>query len=97
MLQTLTQNPPSPDIVRLGPGACLSLWAAGIGPVRIDVLAVEVAGRRLSPSYLSDPDANGVRRVNTMNPLDLAAGETDLFLLAGERRSIGRRLNLLNP
>ena len=85
------------DLVRLGPGACLSLWAAGIGPVRIDVLAVEVAGRRLSPSYLSNPDANGVRQVNIMIPLDLAAGETDLFLVADERRSVGRRLNLLNP
>ncbi len=97
MLQTLTGNPPSPDLVRLGPGAYLSLWAAGIGPVRIDVLAVEVAGRRLSPSYLSNPDANGVRQVNIMIPLDLAAGETDLFLAADERRSMGRRLNLLNP
>ena len=85
------------DVVRLGNSACVSLWAKGIGAIRIDLLGIELAGRRLSANYVSHPNELGIRQVNVMIPNDLSAGNVDLFLVAGERRSACHRVNLLNP
>lgn len=84
-------------LVRLGPNACLSIWARGVNPEWIDQILVELQGLLLPPSYISRPDPEGLSQLNFMIPAGMPAGTFPITLIVQDRRSEAKPLNLHNP
>ena len=70
------------DQVRLGSGACLSLWAYGLANALIDEVFIEIAGHRLPALYISKLNDQGLSQVNVMIPIGIPPGEHQVILVA---------------
>jgi len=66
-----------PNVVRIGPGACVSLWVRGLPRDAGDV-CVRIGGRELPSVFVSEPDTTGLRQVNALLPVGLPPGAVDI-------------------
>jgi len=68
-----------PNVVRIGPDACVSLWVRGlpVGRGMSDVY-IRIDGRELPCVFVSKPDGAGLRQVNALLPAGLAPGIADI-------------------
>jgi hypothetical protein len=73
-----------PNLVRIGPDACVSLWVRGLPEKTraVDVF-VRIDGRELPSVFVSEPDARGLRQVNALLPAGMPTGPAELNLAAG--------------
>jgi hypothetical protein len=73
-----------PNIVRIGPDACVSVWVRGLAHRRSDDVVVRINGRELPSVFISEPDSSGLRQVNALLPAGLAPGRVDINVAAGD-------------
>ncbi|HEX4592809.1 MAG TPA: methyltransferase domain-containing protein [Bryobacteraceae bacterium] len=68
-----------PNLVRIGPDACVSLWVSGIpANSSTEEIFVRIDGRELPSVFVSEPDSRGLRQVNALLPAGLALGAADV-------------------
>ena len=68
-----------PNMVRIGPDACVSLWVRGLpGGLGTRDVNVRINGRELPSVFVSEPDTNGLRQVNALLPVGLTPGAVDI-------------------
>jgi tRNA (mo5U34)-methyltransferase len=64
------------NLVRTGPGGCISLWVSGLPPdaTKADV-TVRLGESDLPAIFLSEPDPEGLRQINAILPAGAQAGQ----------------------
>ena len=73
-----------PNVVRIGPDACVSLWVRGLpAGARAEDVFVRIDGRELPCVFVSEPDSGGLRQVNALLPSGLRAGAADVNVAKG--------------
>jgi hypothetical protein len=73
-----------PNIVRIGPDACVSVWVRGLPHRRSDDVAIRINGRELPSVFISEPDSADLRQVNALLPAGLPPGPVDINVAAGD-------------
>lgn len=86
-----------PNVVRIGPDACVSLWVRGL-PVgsRAEDIFVRIDGRELPSVFVSEPDSQDLRQVNALLPAGLAQGRIDISIAAGDSVTPPVRISLVS-
>jgi tRNA (mo5U34)-methyltransferase len=72
---------------------CISIWAAGLSDDLVEVAINEI---HLPASFVSCPDAEGLRQVNAILPPSLKPGEAWVSLISAELESDPVKVEILN-
>jgi tRNA (mo5U34)-methyltransferase len=73
-----------PNVVRIGPDACISLWVRGLHSQSKSEICVRLEGYDLPSEYVGKPDAEGLIQVNALIPSGIAPGTVNVNVSAGD-------------